>query len=67
MGKLLAHEIAHILGASHDGEGNACAAAADADRIMTPVVSNDARVWSSCSREYVRQFVNQGNDYCLFK
>lgn len=24
MGKILAHELAHVIGVQHDGEGNAC-------------------------------------------
>ena len=67
MGKLLAHEIAHVMGALHDGEENACDASFDAKTLMTPVVANDARVWSQCTRKYVREFVDGGSDHCLFK
>ena len=67
MGKLLAHEIAHALGALHDGEDNECDSRADANRIMTPTVANDARVWSDCTRKYVEKFVEEGDDFCLFK
>lgn len=66
MGKILAHEIAHVLGVHHDGEGNGCNGRIAAHRLMTPVISQDARLWSDCSKGYVDKFLKSKRDTCLY-
>ncbi|XP_064597393.1 zinc metalloproteinase/disintegrin-like [Liolophura sinensis] len=68
-----AHELGHSLGASHDGDGNACPAADS--YIMTPTSglakgANAKNPWyfSSCSIAYFREKIRQldsADDNCL--
>ena len=66
MGKLLAHEIAHVIGINHDGEGNDCSPLTSSDRIMTPIVSHEVAVWSTCSRKAAIKYSKSGKDSCLY-
>lgn len=67
MSNLMAHEIAHTLGVSHDGEDNECSSDPNSNHIMTPIVATTAEIWSKCSRESVLKFVRENNDFCLFQ
>ncbi len=66
MGKLLAHEMGHSIGLRHDGTENDCESDTKAERIMTPTVASDAKMWSKCSRNYALKFVKEGRDKCLY-
>ncbi|KAK3736620.1 hypothetical protein QZH41_018297, partial [Actinostola sp. cb2023] len=60
----IAHETGHNLGAEHDGEGNNCR---DAVNIMARKASGEASgfKWSSCSKNYVTQFLSGSRSKCL--
>eukprot|EP00111_Clytia_hemisphaerica_P009451 TCONS_00027721-protein len=64
---IVAHEVAHLLGLDHDGEGDSSRCKDDQSRgsVMAPViVSSYSRYhWSSCSREVLK--VNIGYFSCL--
>ena len=66
MGKLLAHEIGHLLGVKHDGTDNPCKKDTSSNRLMTPTVAMDSTTWSHCSRKLAIQMVKNGGDSCLF-
>lgn len=64
----VAHELGHNFGMEHDGLGNKCKYAINDDRyIMSPTqsLSNHPYMWSSCSRAYIRKFLNKGFGWCL--
>ena len=65
MGKLLAHEIAHIIGIKHDGDANSCSKTTKSNKLMTPVVAQDASTWSACTRKAAIKMVKNGADHCL--
>ncbi|XP_059082610.1 uncharacterized protein LOC131880112 isoform X2 [Tigriopus californicus] len=67
MSNLMAHEIAHTLGVSHDGEDNECSSDPTTNHIMTPIVATTAEIWSKCTRDSVLKFVRENNDFCLFQ
>jgi len=82
MGKILAHELAHVLGVHHDGDNNKCEGKIKAhrfikqttllgvtyklNRIMTPVISFEASMWSKCSRKQARKILRDGQHDCLY-
>ena len=60
--KVLAHEVAHLLGAEHDGEGNPQRKSfyGEAGRVpcpdgnlMAPSVGPDYNIWSQCTRNMI--------------
>jgi len=41
MGKILAHELAHVLGVMHDGDGNECDGKISAHRQILKIIIYD--------------------------
>ncbi|XP_029192648.2 A disintegrin and metalloproteinase with thrombospondin motifs 6-like isoform X2 [Acropora millepora] len=60
----LAHETGHNLGAEHDSEGNKCS---DGVNIMATKASGKLTAfdWSSCSRNYITNFLDTAQAECL--
>jgi len=54
MGRLLAHEIGHALGANHDDDYPECN---KGTHLMTSVVSNSMNTWSKCSARDIDKVV----------
>ncbi|XP_066590323.1 A disintegrin and metalloproteinase with thrombospondin motifs like [Prorops nasuta] len=63
-----AHEIAHLLGANHDGDVDGIADKCERNFLMTPDFSKTANYfeWSSCTIAAIQNFLNSGNAACLF-
>lgn len=63
----IAHEIGHNFGMLHDGNENDCKWSQDKPYLMSPQLEASGRqqLWSSCSRNYVRRFLNKGWGRCL--
>lgn len=61
-GLITAHEIAHVFGAPHDGEG-ACAAVPQGQFIMSPVLNSQATTFSQCSLDQMARLVAEAS--CL--
>uniref|UniRef100_A0A6B0VBQ5 Putative secreted metalloprotease n=1 Tax=Ixodes ricinus TaxID=34613 RepID=A0A6B0VBQ5_IXORI len=61
-----AHEIAHLFGALHDGEGSAASCPARSGHIMTPE-NGDIRLlsFSTCSQTAMEAFFSGVDDRCL--
>jgi len=55
-GLITAHEIAHVFGAPHDGEGE-CAATPQNQFIMSPVLNSQATTFSQCSLEQMAPMI----------
>ncbi|RWS08652.1 A disintegrin and metalloproteinase with thrombospondin motifs 16-like protein, partial [Dinothrombium tinctorium] len=59
-----AHEMGHSLGMEHDGsqDGNNC----DHDNyIMSPTLGAGKTSWSTCSRDYLKKFINSQQASCI--
>jgi hypothetical protein len=61
-GLISAHEIGHVFGAPHDGDGQ-CAATSQTQFIMAPVLNGQATLFSQCSLEQMAPRVE--NASCL--
>jgi len=60
MGRLLAHEIGHALGAGHDDDDVNCNR--NKDYLMNSVVSNTMNIWSKCTAQKIDDVVAQRTD-----
>ncbi|RWS27041.1 disintegrin and metalloproteinase with thrombospondin motifs 16-like protein [Leptotrombidium deliense] len=59
-----AHEMGHSLGMEHDGnqDGNIC----DHDNyIMSPTLGAGKTTWSSCSKDYLKKFIQSPQASCV--
>lgn len=65
---VVAHEIGHLLGASHDGTHNNCP---NTGNIMAPFISSsnpiDINQFSTCSKSYLNAFISTIGHECLIQ
>ncbi|XP_074000179.1 A disintegrin and metalloproteinase with thrombospondin motifs adt-2-like isoform X1 [Rhodnius prolixus] len=61
---VVAHEIGHNLGMRHDGPlaDNNCD---PGSYLMSPTLGSGKITWSSCSRQYLNQFLRTPQSHCL--
>ncbi|CAH1985625.1 unnamed protein product [Acanthoscelides obtectus] len=69
VGMTVAHEMGHVMGCTHDKEGNSpCPAQDPEDKsyyVMSPYVHMDTRRWSSCSRGFMTALFENDLGECL--
>ena len=73
--KVLAHEIAHILGAEHDGmlSDNEFSPYYE-ERLpcpenlypMSPNITPEAKIWSNCTKKVIQSEHDRRNDFCFY-
>uniref|UniRef100_UPI00358F2B09 A disintegrin and metalloproteinase with thrombospondin motifs 6-like n=1 Tax=Myxine glutinosa TaxID=7769 RepID=UPI00358F2B09 len=64
----IAHEIGHNFGMQHDGVGNLCGTKNnEVAKIMAAQLTSNTSPfsWSSCSRQYITNFLDSGRGDCL--
>ncbi|XP_034943179.1 A disintegrin and metalloproteinase with thrombospondin motifs 20-like [Chelonus insularis] len=68
LGVVVAHELGHVMGCSHDEESISGCPAQDKDQtyfVMSPIVSIYSYRWSTCSKQYITSLLNSGLGECL--
>ncbi|NP_001123217.1 ADAM metallopeptidase with thrombospondin type 1 motif-like [Nasonia vitripennis] len=68
LGIVIAHEIGHTLGCSHDTEEISGCPSTDKDEsyfVMSPIVFIYTIRWSPCSRKFITSFLESGLGECL--
>nr|XP_012218606.1 PREDICTED: A disintegrin and metalloproteinase with thrombospondin motifs 7-like [Linepithema humile] len=68
LGIVIAHEVGHVMGCSHDEPESSGCPSKDTDDsyfIMSPIVFLYTIRWSSCSRRFITAFLESGLGECL--
>ncbi|XP_011645843.1 A disintegrin and metalloproteinase with thrombospondin motifs 12-like [Pogonomyrmex barbatus] len=68
LGIVVAHEVGHVMGCSHDEPETSGCPSMDTDDsyfIMSPIVFLYTIRWSSCSRRFITAFLESGLGDCL--
>ena len=68
-GKLLAHELGHLFGSTHDGPPNDGSACPANQHIMSPMVNPDMVAFSECTKKMIDQADKdrkRGKKDCLY-
>ncbi|GAB1865491.1 A disintegrin and metalloproteinase with thrombospondin motifs 7 [Camponotus japonicus] len=68
LGIVVAHEVGHVMGCSHDEPETSGCPSMDTDDsyfIMSPIVFLYTIRWSSCSRKFITAFLESGLGECL--
>ncbi|XP_032687133.1 A disintegrin and metalloproteinase with thrombospondin motifs 7-like [Odontomachus brunneus] len=68
LGIVVAHEVGHVMGCSHDEPESSGCPSQDTDDsyfIMSPIVFLYTIRWSSCSRRFITAFLESGLGECL--
>lgn len=63
----IAHELGHVFNIGHDVTSKYCLGETNGLRVMAPSLNLQAMPWSwsSCSRQEITEFFEQGRDKCL--
>ncbi|XP_025267750.1 A disintegrin and metalloproteinase with thrombospondin motifs 7 [Camponotus floridanus] len=68
LGVVVAHEVGHVMGCSHDEPETSGCPSMDTDDsyfIMSPIVFLYTIRWSNCSRKFITAFLESGLGECL--